>query len=296
MTVRRECFGPSSGSTETAGCSSSGARWNLDTTIPLAGSQQTLTGSLSPSAAIDRGMIFVNSSCVGSSCGSNLGAIGHRLGSGCQAGTRCGLRKDPSTSVTRAIEQNTRLTIAADGDIYISGHLAYQVEPRGPDGVFSSPIPGEPVGTSDDNLAVQNVLGLLSWDGGIHIQQSLNQTVLDNTLPVGDPHRDGDLRIQGMLMTPNISGGTTTCEGQFCFDDPPGAYRGVARVLGGVVQKTMGTFGSPGNPGTGYARDWVYDERFRYRGLAPPYFPGFPNFTTATSLGIDSYSWRMGRF
>jgi hypothetical protein len=58
----------------------------------------------------------------------------------------------------------------------------------------------------------------------------------------------------------------------------------------------MGTFGSPGTPGTGYARNWLYDERFRYRGLAPPAFPGFPRFTAATSLGIDSYTWRLGRF
>ena len=57
----------------------------------------------------------------------------------------------------------------------------------------------------------------------------------------------------------------------------------------------MGTFGQPSS-NTGYARDWVYDERFRYRALSPPAFPGFPNFTAATSLGIDSYSWRLGIF
>jgi hypothetical protein len=40
----------------------------------------------------------------------------------------------------------------------------------------------------------------------------------------------------------------------------------------------------------------VYDERFRYRALSPPAFPGFPNFSAATSLGTDSYSWRLGLF
>jgi hypothetical protein len=57
----------------------------------------------------------------------------------------------------------------------------------------------------------------------------------------------------------------------------------------------MGTFGQPSS-NLGYARDWVYDERFRFRALSPPAFPGFPNFTAATSLGIDSYTWRLGLF
>ena len=70
---------------------------------------------------------------------------------------------------------------------------------------------------------------------------------------------------------------------------------GTSFVVGGVVQKTMGQFGQP-SPNRGYDRDWVYDERFRYRALSPPAFPGFPNFSAATSLGIDSYTWRLGLF
>ena len=97
-----------------------------------------------------------------------------------------------------------------------------------------------------------------------------------------------------MVFVANLNGNGEP-SGQFSFDDPNGTYRGESLVLGGVVQKTMGTFGQPGS-NTGYARDWVYDERFRYRALSPPAFPGFPNFTAATSLGIDSYSWRLGIF
>jgi hypothetical protein len=297
MTVRRECFGPSAGSADTAGCGAPRARWNLDTTItPAANRQQTLTGLLSPTAVTDNGVLFVESTCINNGCGTGVGAIGNRDGDGCQAGSLCGLRKDPSTAVTRALDRDTRLTIGTDGDVYVTGNLTYQVDPRGADGVFSSPIPGEPVATTDDLLGVQNVLGVVAWDGGLHLQEDLSQANINNTLPAGDAHRDGNLRVQGMFMTPNISGGTSSGEGEFSFDDPNGAYRGQAVLLGGVIQKTMGTLGSPGTPGTGYARNWVYDERFRYRGLAPPNFPGFPSFTAATSLGIDSYSWRMGRF
>jgi hypothetical protein len=30
--------------------------------------------------------------------------------------------------------------------------------------------------------------------------------------------------------------------------------------------------------------------------MSPPLFPGFPKFTAATGLGIDSYTFRAGRF
>ena len=54
--------------------------------------------------------------------------------------------------------------MAADGNIWITGDLNYRVDPRGLDGFFSDPIPGDPTGTSaDDQLDVQNVLGIVSW-------------------------------------------------------------------------------------------------------------------------------------
>jgi hypothetical protein len=138
-------------------------------------------------------------------------------------------------------------------------------------------------------MDVQNVLGVISWSapaawvpttraGGVRLSSAL----------------DLDHLTQGMVFVANLSGNAEP-SGQFSFDDPDGTYRGVSRVLGGVVQKTMGTFGQPSS-NLGYARDWVYDERFRYKALSPPAFPGFPNFTAATSLGIDSYTWRLGLF
>jgi hypothetical protein len=184
----------------------------------------------------------------------------------------------------------TRLTVAGDGNIWITGNLNYRVEPRGADLAFSEPIPGDASGTSaDDQLDVQNVLGIVSWGttapwvptsraGGIRLSSALT----------------GDLATHGMVFVANLSGQAEP-SGQFSFDDPDGSYRGESLVLGGVVQKTMGQFGQPSS-NTGYARDWVYDERFRYRALSPPAFPGFPNFTAASGLGIDSYSWRLGIF
>ena len=178
-----------------------------------------------------------------------------------------------------------RLTVAADGNICIAGHLNYRIEPRGADGIFSDPIPGDPTGTSaDDQLDVQNVLGIVSW--GLRGGRAASGCRAPSP---------ATSRPTPWSSWPTLSGNAEP-SGQFSFDDPNGTLPGRSRsVLGGVVQKTMGTFGQPSS-NTGYARDWVYDERFRYRALSPPAFPGFPNFTAASSLGIDSYSWRLGIF
>jgi hypothetical protein len=202
-------------------------------------------------------------------------------------------RVDPAHAIyqdTTNVNNGTRLLVAADGNIWITGALNYRVDPRGPDDVFSDPIPGDASGTSaDDQLDVQNVFGIVSWatpspwvpasrSGGIRISSAVTD----------------DLDTHGMIFAANLSGQPEP-SGQFAFDFPDGSFRGISHVLGGVVQKTMGQFGQA-SPSRGYERDWVFDERFRYRALSPPAFPLFPNFTAATSLGIDSYTWRLGLF
>ncbi len=256
VTVLRQCLGPAPPG---VGCAAGGANWNPDTTLPPPiQTVQTLTGLLSPDLRTDNGVIFVNNGSVGS------------------AGTSHGLRRDSETAgVTAAVDQNTRITIGASKEIVITGELNYQIDPRGADGVFSTPTPG----TGDDNLAVQNVLGIISWNGGVHLSSGLN----------------GDLSLHAMIMAPNLTVGAAPA-GQVLFDDCGGAFRGAVNLLGGVVEMTMGCFGQAGNPGSGYGRNWVFDERFRRKGLTPPSFPGFPNFMTSVGLGIDSYGWRAGRF
>jgi hypothetical protein len=293
-TVVRECLKTAANNTPAGVCGGAGAsNWNLD--VNQLPNTQTFAGlpvgipcgapsvcpgppSFSPNLATDYGLIFVN------------GSIG-------QAGTLNGLRRGDENGFgpLYAIYQNTgalaankadgiRLTVVADGNVWITGPLNYRIDPRGPDEIFSDPIPGDPTGTSaDDELDIQSVLGVVSWGtpgaGGIR---------LSSALPVGD------LDIHGMVFVANLSNQAAP-SGQFRFDDYTGTYRGISLVLGGVVQKTMGIFGQPSS-NTGFERDWIYDERFRYRALSPPAFPGFPNFTGATSLGIDSYTWRLGLF
>jgi hypothetical protein len=300
--VRRECLKtntPAGNQSDSGTCNgTTSGRWFLIPTGDSLGGgyrEQVFTGVFSPDPSTDNGVIYVagNIGLTGT-VGDATTLHGLRRGtfeplnmpSGSGNNANSGINLTP----THAIFQDTgdpnrgmRLTVAADGNIFIAGPLNYRFDPRGADGYFSDPTPGDPAGTSaDDNLNVQNVLGIVSWGagmaGGVRLSAAL----------------DGDLDTHGMVFVANLSGNAEP-SGQFSFDDPDGAYRGESTVVGGVVQKTMGTFGQPSS-NTGYARKWLYDERLRYKALSPPAFPGFPNFTAATSLGIDSYTWRLGLF
>jgi hypothetical protein len=277
-TVRRECLKSGAQASDAGSCNGgAGAQWFLDTSAGLgAPNVQTFTGVFSPDPSTDRGVVFV---------AGTIGVVDTLFGLRRGVETATGVTDTPYAIYqdTADAAQGARLTVVADGNIYITGHLNYRVDPRGADGYFSDPIPGDPSGTSaDDQLDVQNVLGIVAWgrgmSGGVRLSSALT----------------GNLDTHAMVFVANLIGNAPP-SGQFRFDDPNGPYRGVSLVLGGVVQKTMGTFGQPSS-NTGYARDWVYDERFRYRALSPPAFPGFPNFTAATSLGVDSYTWRLGLF
>jgi hypothetical protein len=277
--VRRQCL--KSTFTDAASCNSGGSQWWADPNFAAALQVQTFTGVFT-AGSTDWGLIYVTGR-IGSA-GTPL--LGLRRGIHDTADIHATGWFDPNYAIYQdpAVPANgTRLTVVSDSNIWIAGNLNYRVEPWGADLFFSDPIPGDPLGTSaDDQMDVQNVLGVVSWGtpgaGGIRLSSALT----------------GNLKTHGMVFVANLANQAEP-SGQFSFDDPNGAYRGISTVLGGVVQKTMGTFGQPAS-NTGYARDWVYDERFRYRALSPPAFPGFPNFTAATSLGIDSYTWRLGLF
>jgi hypothetical protein len=279
--------------------------WHPDTSSTArdgAINQQVFAGVFTPNLSTDYGVLYVYNADIGREDTPNGLRRGSFIISGCTpqtqgaGGTKDCLfvgRVDPTYAIyqnTTNVNNGTRLLVAADGNIWITGDLNYRVDPRGPDDSFSDPIPGDASGTSpDDQLDVQNVLGIVSWatpspwvpasrSGGVRLSSTLTD----------------DLDTHGMIFAANLSGRPEP-SGQFAFDAADGSFRGDSRLLGGVVQKTMGQFGQA-SPSRGYERKWVFDERFRYRALSPPAFPLFPNFTAATSLGIDSYTWRLGLF
>jgi hypothetical protein len=314
--VTRQCLKTTF--TDAGACANSGTQWWLDSSSTgknssnISINQQVFTGVFSrypadgivPASGVplDYGVLYVYNADLGRANTltglrrgffSTSGCTPRQAGAGGTKDCHISGWSDPNYAVfqsTATAANGSRLTVAGDGNIWITGHLNYRVDSRGADGDYSEPIPGDPTGTSaDDQLDTQSVLGIVSWGtaspwvpttraGGVRISEALT----------------GNLQTHGMVFVANL-GGQAEPSGQFSFDDPNGAYRGISYVLGGVVQKTMGTFGQPSS-NLGYERDWTYDERFRYRALSPPAFPGFPNFTAASGLGIDSYSWRLGIF
>jgi hypothetical protein len=290
--VRRECWGRPAPAPQPNCTDGVGSQWMLDPFILTPGvQQQVLTGTFSPDTQTDHGVIYVRGS-IGRvdtefglrQCPNIVGGAGGTFPTYCP-GTTAAIYNKPADAFDGA-----RWTVAANGNIFLTGHLILQRDPRSndvPEPVFTTPIPG-----LNDDLDVQNVFGVVAWGGGVRMSRWLSPANL-NTRYLGIAN--ADLYLQGLFMAPNIDGGNEP-EGQISFDDPNGAYRGRARLLGGVIQQTLGTLGSPGTPGTGYARDWVYDERFRHRAMSPPLFPGFPRFSSTGGPGKDDFTFRSGSF
>lgn len=131
------------------------------------------------------------------------------------------------------VQRDTRLTIAASGDIHITDHLVYERPP-----VVTDPLdlPG-------------NVLGLWSLGGRITIDGFVTPR---------------DLYVDAAVLAPN---------GQFWvkgWDTVPD--KGAVHFLGSVVQFRFGEFGAITSPPKGYGRDFTYDPRLR-SAISPPFFP-----------------------
>jgi len=176
------------------------------------------------------------------------------------------------TTGAAAVNRDTLLDIIADGTINITHHLRYQADPRGADGVW---------GGSDDQIGVDNVLGLVSWNGDV---------VIDT------PDGFGPVDLHFIVMTPNLDGGAG---GEFrAARQSARPAEGNANLVGGVIQMTFGPFGTFSGASLvhGYATNWSHDQRYLLRGLAPPFFPTLENFVvTTTGLGFNTYTWRQGR-
>ena len=241
--VTRQCLKTGGSPSDTSACSTStGGTWYLDISPTARGgsiNQQIFTGVFTPNLTTDYGVIYVYNADIGQAGTLN----GLRRGTFSTAGAGCtpqtaGMvsgtpgtedchvtgRVDPTHAIyqsTTNVNNGTRLLVAADGNIWITGHLNYRVDPRGPDDIFSDPIPGDASGSSaDDQLDVQNVLGIVSWatpspwvpasrSGAIRLSSALT----------------GDLDTHGMLFAANLSGRAEP-SGQFAFDDPDGSFRG----------------------------------------------------------------------
>ncbi len=145
-------------------------------------------------------------------------------------------------AVSGTLQQNEQTTIAASGSITISGNIQYQTPPN----------------PSDPTSNPTNVLGLYASGGDIIIGTSAPNNAI----------------IQAVLMAGNTTSGYNSSVNVQNYNS--GSPRGNVNLLGGLVEKYYGPFGtfnaSTGTQLTGYGRAFTYDTRMS-RGFTPPYFP-----------------------
>lgn len=161
-----------------------------------------------------------------------------------------------------ALASFSQMTIAADSQVRITGDLKYEDAPcTGSARRSGSTV----VGAQCNDLDAENVLG-------VYVQGDNNGN--DDNILIGNHHNDNSLRapknvtVHGILMT---STGAVTVERY-----NQGSARGTMNLLGGVIENFYGPFGtfdsSTGEMGTGYSRNFTYDQRMR--SISPPAFPG----------------------
>ncbi len=168
------------------------------------------------------------------------------------------------TDIGGTVQQDTGVTIVSTNDMIIQDHIQYE----GYTAAVSSP--GQPDYAAPHANGYDNTLGLVSWNGNIRIGSSA----------------PNDLNIHGTVMTRS---------GSLQVDNySSGSHRGTVTILGGVIQDAYGPFGTfGGGGGTGYGRNFVYDERMM-TGSPPPYFPSLSTFVTNTGDLTDNLIWQEG--
>jgi len=153
-------------------------------------------------------------------------------------------------ALSGTLQQNEQTTIAVSGTITISGNVQYQTPPN----------------PSDPTSNPTNLLGLYSSGGDI---------VIGTSAP-------NNLVLQAVLMAG--SGGSLYNSSVNVANYNSGAPRGTVNLLGGLIEKYYGAFGtfnpSTGQQATGYGRAFTFDTRMS-RGFTPPYFPTTNQFVLA---------------
>jgi hypothetical protein len=145
-------------------------------------------------------------------------------------------------SLSGTLGQNEQTTIAASGTITITGNIQDQTPPN----------------PSDPTSNPTNLLGVYSSGGDI---------VIGSAAP-------NNLVIQAVLMAGSTGSSYNSSVNVANYNS--GSPRGSVNLLGGLIEKYYGAFGTfnsqTGQQATGYGRAFTFDTRMS-RGFAPPYFP-----------------------
>jgi len=173
------------------------------------------------------------------------------------------------TGLSGVIQEDTALTISSENDIVISDHIQYS------DYTPAIGAPGDVNYVPPNAVGVDNLLGLVAWNGDVRI---------GTTAP-------DDVNIHGTILAQN---------GVFQVDQYNNqgvGPRGTATLLGGVITDYYGAFGlfngSTGLFLSGYGRNFIYDTRMQ-GGTTPPYFPSLNAFIAFTNDISDKIIWQDG--
>ncbi len=170
-----------------------------------------------------------------------------------------------------AIAAFSQLTVVAKDDVRITGDIKYE----------DPPCTGYPTREADNsvtpsvcnNINAQNIFGLFTPNGDISIGNNNGTSDLD---------APDNVAIHGSLMA---SSGVVKVE-----DYQNGIPKGSVHLLGGVIEKDYGAFGTfngaTGAYNSGFGRTFAYDTRLGMQ-MAPPYFPGTDK---ATVEGVFTFS------
>lgn len=211
------------------------------------------------------------------------------------SGTQSPMTAGLPASDAFGIPGGTDLAIFCDGELWIFGHINGRVgigaggNLRLIDNITYSGTPYETLPYQKPTMSLNSMITLISevgepdarsdpWTGILIANTPMNGRSGGRAAPAGSQHLR-DIAIYGQLIALNSS---FTFEDQNDSYDPfiqplPNAYgqnndeRGTIFLRGAVAQKRRGYVHRSNNGGTGYAKGYVYDDRFS-SGLFPPPF------------------------
>lgn len=160
------------------------------------------------------------------------------------------------SALSGTVQKDTQLTIGAHADVSVTNDIVYTNRTAG----SGTPGTADYVPPSVSGTGA-NLLGIVSWNGNVYI--STSSSVQE------------DIEIDASVMALN---------GVFkVLNYDSGVYRGQATILGSVITKNYGAFGtfSNGETQTGYGRNFIYDTRMQHWD-SPPYFPSTKAYMVAT--------------
>lgn len=139
-----------------------------------------------------------------------------------------------NSSYSSSLDEETQMTVAASGAIYLDNHITYEVDPR-------------------DDPDTNNVLGLFSGTGNV---------LVANDAPY-------DMTVHATIMATASGKGFGVQD--YATKSPSGNLNIFGGIIMNSYQ-AIGTFNQYGQV-SGYRKNFVYDQRFLDRSFAPPYFP-----------------------